>query len=489
MQPKSVCHILILAAGWWFAACNAFPESRLIALDNISTNAAARFDRAHATVDERLRITSIENNAVIPRNHLCPIVEWDSPEEYSTAFLVELKSEKRALAVLLRNGLRWQPVGDEFSGLLNDREVFITVYSLIHGRTSKSRPVRLVISERPLTDRIVYRLVPLYFTPGDPVAISLLFLHQSQPTRLLEVQQSCVGCHAYATGTAVFNCVKKKTRKAVTMIENNQRLNLRHHVFKEFSFVSLSLDGKYAALVKNTSGKIIKRKNVGDPFDFVYNSGDIYIYSFESDTLEPLPGASEPQFTEDMPSFSPDGQKVMFSRYQAVGKAKKLRAIPSMDLYEVPFNSGKGGEATPLPNASANQMHHYFARYTPDGKWISFCRADATKGVFARKDSDIHLLSRADHDVTALSLNKAGTMDSWHDWSSDSRWLIFSSKRDKNQVTALYLSYVDENGKDHPPIKVADDPHRKINTPQFAPATLAFETVGNISDFIYGCFE
>lgn len=70
-----------------------------------------------------------------------------------------------------------------------------------------------------------------------------------------------------------------------------------------------------------------------------------------------------------------------------------------------------------------------------------FCCADARKGVFARNDSDID------------------------------------------------LSYVDENGNDYPSIKVADGAGRKINTPQFVPASLDLENAGNIADFIYGCFR
>lgn|GEM_PF-1990746 len=481
-------NVLIIVVGCFLAAA-APAWSQIIALDNISANALARFDRARAVFDERLRITSIEDNAVIPRNHLHPIVEWETPESYSAAFLVELKSTKRTLEVLLRKEPRWQPDGDEFAGLLDDGEMLVTVYRLNLGLTTKSRPVRLVVSERALADRIIFRVVPLYFVPGEPVGIKLLFLHQKQPDLLLRVERACVGCHAYALDSAIFNCVLKKTRKAVTLQRSDRGFRLNRHVFDQFSFVSLSPDGKYAAVVKSSVGKMVTRKDLIEPFDLVYKSADIHIYNFETGTIAPLPGASDPRFNEDMPWFSPDGKYVLFSRYQVVEKKRKNPTIESMDLYQVPFNDGKGGEPVPIPNASANGMHHYFARYAPNGKWISFCRADGQKGVFARKDSDIYLLSLNDHAVTKLSLNRDGTMDSWHDWSSDSHWLIFSSKRDKSQLTAIYLSYIDDNGKDHPPIKVADERGGKTNTPQFAPPTLALETAGNVTEYIYGCFK
>jgi hypothetical protein len=42
--------------------------------------------------------------------------------------------------------------------------------------------------------------------------------------------------------------------------------------------------------------------------------------------------------------------------------------------------------------------------------------------------------------------------ESWHSWSSNGRWIAFSSKRQSGVFTRLYLSYVDENGRVHKPI-------------------------------------
>jgi hypothetical protein len=41
--------------------------------------------------------------------------------------------------------------------------------------------------------------------------------------------------------------------------------------------------------------------------------------------------------------------------------------------------------------------------------------------------------------------------ESWHSWSSNSRWIAFSSKRQGGALTRTYLSYVDETGQAHKP--------------------------------------
>jgi hypothetical protein len=75
-------------------------------------------------------------------------------------------------------------------------------------------------------------------------------------------------------------------------------------------------------------------------------------------------------------------------------------------------------------------------------------------------------------------------MDSWHYWSADSHWLIFSSNREPNKLTALYLVYIDDNGQDYPPVRLVSYPKMKINTPQFIPETLKLEQLGNLSSFV-----
>jgi len=42
--------------------------------------------------------------------------------------------------------------------------------------------------------------------------------------------------------------------------------------------------------------------------------------------------------------------------------------------------------------------------------------------------------------------------DSWHAWSSNGRWLVFSSKRRDGLFARPYFSYVDATGRFHPPL-------------------------------------
>jgi tetratricopeptide (TPR) repeat protein len=61
-------------------------------------------------------------------------------------------------------------------------------------------------------------------------------------------------------------------------------------------------------------------------------------------------------------------------------------------------------------------------------------------------------------------------MNSWHSWSPNGRWLVFSSKN-KGLYTQLYLTHIDENGMDSPPILLENLTFEKraANIPEFYP--------------------
>jgi len=73
-----------------------------------------------------------------------------------------------------------------------------------------------------------------------------------------------------------------------------------------------------------------------------------------------------------------------------------------------------------------------------------------------KEESDLYLIdlhaSEQNEEFTyrRLEVNSAKS-ESWHSWSSNSRWIIFSSKRLHGVFTRLFISYVDSSGKAHKP--------------------------------------
>jgi hypothetical protein len=462
-------------------------ESQTIARDGISTDTLQRFDRSRAIPDPSLRITSLQNDAVIPNNYRYPVIEWAKPDREMETFLLQLRSAARQLDVMVTKN-RWQPEGGEFEPFLKDREVSMTLFGLRQDKTYVGPSLRIIIAGIPLSDRIAYRMVQPLFNAALPNAIRIFSLDTREPDTLMALEKTCVGCHAYSPHAALFNIKKGNDRKLVTVTEEKGKLQPNHQTHGEFSFLSTARSGRYALLVLNAQGKLKTNRSVYEPFELPYRSGDVYYLDIEKGVLAPLNGASTPDFVEDMPFFSPDGKQVIFTRYR-FNEPDGERPIPSMSLYKVAFNDGKGGEPVPIPVAASAMPFQYFPRYSPDGKWISFCSGQADRGVFARKTSDIYLLSVDGDKPVRMNLNLDNVMDSWHDWSSDSRWLLFASNREPNGMTALYLVYVDEKGRDYPPVKLAGYENMKVNTPQFIAEGFDLKAAKGMKEYVDSAFR
>ena len=73
-------------------------------------------------------------------------------------------------------------------------------------------------------------------------------------------------------------------------------------------------------------------------------------------------------------------------------------------------------------------------------------------------------------------------VDSYHSWSSNSRWVVFSSKRDDGLHTRLFIAYIDENGKLGKPFMLPqEDPisnkkfNKAYNIPEFVTDEIDFK--------------
>ena len=138
------------------------------------------------------------------------------------------------------------------------------------------------------------------------------------------------------------------------------------------------------------------------------------------------------------------------------------------DLYRVPFNGGAGGPAEPLPGASHNGKSNFFAKYSPDGKWIVFCQARSY--MLLQPDSELYIIPAAGGAARRLECN-TGRMNSWHSWSPNGKWLVFSSKANSD-FTQLFLTNIDESGHSSPPVVLSrlTAPDRAANIPEFVNA-------------------
>ncbi|MBI4893600.1 MAG: PD40 domain-containing protein, partial [Acidobacteria bacterium] len=273
----------------------------------------------------------------------------------------------------------------------------------------------------------------------------------------------------------------------------------------------LSPDGRFVATTLNPSGP--PPGQAGPPSNYyvmnfpdyrflqvvVPTRGAIHYFNPSDGLLHPLPGADLPQYVQFGAVWSPDSSYLVFARADARdpnpegAPAARYANDPNerqiqYDLYRIPFNNGRGGTATPLAGASTNGMSNTFPKVSPDGRWIVFVKA--RNGQLMRPDSELWIIPSAGGEPRRMNCNTA-LMNSWHSFSPNSRWLVFSSKA-RSPYTQMYLTHIDENGIDSPPILIENSTasNRAVNLPEFVnvkPGTL--ESLGGPALDFYRLYD
>jgi dipeptidyl aminopeptidase/acylaminoacyl peptidase len=96
-------------------------------------------------------------------------------------------------------------------------------------------------------------------------------------------------------------------------------------------------------------------------------------------------------------------------------------------------------------------------RVSPDGRWLLCCMCEYGCFPVYQRSSDLYMIDldaakqTGRFEYRRLDINSDAS-ESWHSWSSNGRWIAFSSKRGSGVFTRIWISYVDPNGTAHTPL-------------------------------------
>ncbi|QIA08917.1 tetratricopeptide repeat protein [Draconibacterium halophilum] len=458
------------------------------------------------------KISYPADGTVFPPEFPPPTCFWETGNNESFSWRISvLDSEKQILHESEIGGKnRWTPSSETWEAIkkhTNQRSVSLILSAV--DEKQKSFPVDTVsiqFSADSVEAPIFYRSVPLPFKFARENLTEVRWQlgnigSQDAPSTVLSDIPVCGNCHSVsADGSTLAMDVDARDEKGAyaivelgeeTIMSENEIINWSNFVNGEFTYgllSQISADGRYVVSTLKDSEIFVDRNDLEYSQLFFPFKGILGFYDRVEEKYFELEGANDSNYVHSNPSWGPNGEYIYFTRSRAAhleesGIFRGSQAVDykaynkflnaflereklfKFDIYRIPFNNGKGGKAEPVPGASNNGMSNYFPRFTPDGKFMIFCKAESF--MLLMPDSKLYIQPVNGGETRLMNCN-SDNMNSWHSISPNSRWMVFSSKK-YGPYTQLLLTHIDENGNDSPPVYLEyfASGKRAANIPEF----------------------
>ncbi|HNT36049.1 MAG TPA: hypothetical protein PKH07_13760, partial [bacterium] len=176
------------------------------------------------------------------------------------------------------------------------------------------------------------------------------------------------------------------------------------------------------------------------------HESDLALLNVETNTTTTTQDIMLPDRLETYPNWSADGRFLYFCSgpQLPVERYKEIKYDLMRIAYDV--DSDSWGAMETIVSASDTGLCVTHPKPSPDGRYVLFCMCDHGNFSIIQSSSDLYLLDTSTGAYRRLDIN-SDEVESYHSWSSNSRWFVFSSKRRDGLLAKPYFCHVDEKGR------------------------------------------
>jgi hypothetical protein len=346
-----------------------------------------------------------------------------------------------------------------------NRNIYFKVsIKLNNGTWNCFQPVQNRVISDLIDPYIVYRHInaALYFWKDmSIVQRSLESFDESDILSNSNTDYNCMHCHTFNKNDPDEMVLHIREAHGGTFIKTKDKtlwLNTKTpHTLSPFVYPAWHPSGKYIAFSTNRIHQFFFGS--GHRLNHVFDiASDIVVYDIQKNMVFTSPKIASRNL-ENLPNWSPDG-KYLYYINCPYGVKSNQDSLMRYDLMRIHFDETTHDWGNPelLISAENSKMSASFPEASPDGRFVLFCMADYGYFTIGNPSSDLYMLDVRTGKYNKLGINSDQT-ESFHNWSSTGRWIVFASKRNDGIITLPYISYVDTSGIAYKPFVLpAKDP-------------------------------
>jgi WD40 repeat protein len=354
-------------------------------------------------------------------------------------------SVKSPNAIICFSQKSWKHLLENVQG----EEITVEVFSENEKRELiKYQPFKLYVASEPIDPYLCYRLLYPGYETWSQIKIVQRNIENFSEGSLVEnqlIDNNCVNCHSFNRNNPEEFLLHIRGSLGGTYFVNGRKItktNLKTQDMESGAvYPAWHPSGRFVAFSSNKiiqSFHAIQDKNI-EVIDLsssmvLYDAGNNeMLYPEKDDTVK---------YMETYPEWSPDGKYLYYCRARQFIEGSDFKTI-RYELVRRAFDhaSGSFGKTELVFDAPAINRSVSFPRISPDGRCLVFTLHDYGTFPIWHKEADLYMLDLQSGEITQMSLNSDET-ESYHAWSSNSKWLVFSSKRTDGLAARPYFAYI-----------------------------------------------
>ncbi len=384
----------------------------------------------------------------------------------------------------------------------------VDVYARRADQWTHYKPFNIFVSPDSIDSYLSYRLIYPSFVDYKTLTISQRCLENYDESVIydnvlcgLEKDRQCINCHSYQQYNPKRMQFHARQNFGGTIIAYDG--HIKKVDMKNDSILSAGVYPAWHPWLK----LIVYSTNMTAQSFHTTHHNKIEVYDSESNLIaydidkgEVTNLENDANELEVFPAWAPDGKTLYYCSAHFEWKDSALTKVDEIikrsqeikyNIYRKRFNpeTMAFGPRELVFSADSLNKSATLPRISPDGRYLMFALAEY--GVFHiwHHDADLWLLDLQTGQARALQEINSPDTESYHSWSSNGKWVVFSSRRDDGTYTRPFFAHIDNNGHGTKPFELpsADpDYHRQFmrcyNIPEFmhGPVTTKPQTFAEI---------
>lgn len=373
----------------------------------------------------------------------------------------------------------------------------IEVLSTLKSGTVEEKCWKIHVSDDPIDPYLTYRLIEPGFEVWDDIEIVERHLESFESKVISDWRHTankCMNCHIHSQARGDLSMFYLRGEGGGAILNRNgtlRKLSLRNSsMISPTVYGEIHPAGRFGVFSTNIiiPGMHSFANRRMEVFDTASN---LCVADFDNNEMMSFPATARDDVFETFPVFSADGKWVYYCAAPARPVPAEINQL-MYSLVRVPFDAATGNlgtQADTVWSASAHGLSVCHPKASPDGRWLLFTVADYGTFPINHRECDLRMLDLKTGNIFTLDEVNADGSDTYHSWSSTSKWFVFASKRGDGMFGKPWFSHVSEDGSVTKPFLLPqEDPHfydnmlRSFNVPDLGSSSVGFdaEEIGRV---------